>query len=531
MAKVRTLETGWTVTEPDFSGLRDKLIAMTALEHAAERTGLRPVFDQLPLPDAEARLDALTQRVHRDLDTLLYPKDLWVIPRTSPTGEHVYDVLIVGGGQCGLSVGHALIQEKVHNFMILDRSPKGREGPWVTYSRMWTLRSPKHVGGPELGMPSLAGRSWFEAIYGEDGWNKLDKWPRQLWHAYLEWYRAALSLPVENDADVSGFAQEGNFVRVRTGNGNSYLTRKVVLATGIEGMGNWFVPDFVRNKLPESAYTLCTDDVDSIEWKNKSVAVLGAGATAWDRAADLLELGAAGVTLYMRRKQLLSSNAFRYLEKSGYLRHFATMSDDEKWRWIRTIFTYGQPPTQDGVDRCTTFDSFFLHQGATWSDARMVGDKVEITASDGTVELFDHVFIGTGFSIDAHNRPELRDVADNIMLWKDAYDPPEGLSDIWLITYPYLTRDLRFVEKEPGKTPVLNNIYCFNYGATVTNAHSGASLSGIRYGMPPMIHGLTYSLWMDDEQTHFEKTRDWSEIDTDPSPLEGHIIDVKGSAA
>lgn len=524
MSEVRVLETGWKVQTPRFDGLREQLIEMMTIAHEEDRAGLRLNFALTPLPDCEARLERLTDRVHHDLNTLLYPKDPWVLPRPSPTGEHLYDVVVVGAGQCGLSIGHGLLQEKVDNFLILDRAPKGREGPWITYSRMWTLRSPKHVGGPELGMPSLAGRSWFEAIYGEKGWDALDKWPRQLWSAYLEWFRFALNLPVRNDATVTGFEEQGNLVRVRLADGDSVLARKVVLATGIEGMGDWYVPEFVRNNLPESAYTLCTDDVDSIEWQGKSIGLLGAGATAWDRAADLLELGAADVRLFMRRNKVLSSNAFRYLEKSGYLRHYATMTDDEKWQWIQTIFTYGQPPTQDGVDRCALFENFVLHPGATWSGTRMVGDKVEVTASDGTVHLFDHLFIGCGFSVDAKNRPELRAFADNILLWKEVYQPPEGLPDNWLVTYPYLTRDLRFKEKVPGKTPVLNNIFCFNYGATVTNAHSGASLSGLRYGLPPLIHGLTHALWMEDEPTHFANTRDWDAIDTDPTILESRTF-------
>ena len=524
--KERVLETGWTVKCPEFDGLRDRLIEMTAVAHSDCRRGLRPPFDQLPLPDAEERLIHLTNRVHHDLETLLYPKDKWVQPRQAASDEHLYDVVIVGGGQCGMAVGHGLLQEKVDNFLILDRAPEGQEGPWITYSRMWTLRSPKHVGGLELGMPSLAGRSWFEAIYGAEGWEALGKWPRQLWHAYLEWFRFALNLPVRNNANVVGFAQDGDYVRVRTEGGQSYLARKVVLATGIEGMGDWFVPDCIRRNLPPSTYSMCTDDVDSLGWKGRRIAVLGAGATAWDRAADLLELGAASVTMYMRRKEVLKRNPFRYLEKSGYLRHFATMPDDEKWRWIQTVFTYGQPPTQDGIDRCAAVPGFTLHPGATWTDARVAADGVEVTASDGSREVFDHLFIGCGFSIDARNRPELRDLADNILLWCDAYDPPEEHSDNWLIRYPYLTRDLRFVEKVPGKTPVLNNIFCFNYGATVTNAHSGASLSGLRYGLPPLIHGVTYALWKADEDFHFQSTRAWDQIDSDPSVLQDRILPV-----
>lgn len=518
------LESGWTVKRPDFTGLRDALIKLTTLDHADQRDGLTPDFTALPLFDAEERLAALTERVHHDLNVLLYPKDPWVLPRQHSSDDHVYDVLVVGGGQCGLTIGHALLQEKIHNFLILDRAAEGAEGPWITYSRMWTLRSPKHVGGPELGMPSLGGRSWFEAVYGLNAWQQLDKWPRQLWHCYLAWFRSALNLPVQNNANVVGFEMDGDAVRVTTANGQSYLARKVVLATGIEGMGDWFIPDFVRENLPQSAYTLCTDDVDSLAWRGQRIALLGAGATGWDRAADLLELGAKSVTMYMRREKVLTANAFRYLEKAGYLRHFATMPDDMKWRWIQTVFTYGQPPTQDGVNRCAHFAGFSLRPGATWIGAELTGEGIRITASDGSSAVYDHLFIGCGFSVKAHNRPELRAFADNILLWKDVYEPPEDQPDNWLIAYPYLTKDLRFQEREPGKTPVLDHIYCFNYGATVTNAHSGGSLSGLRYGLPPLIHGLTYALWLEDENHHFEATRDWDQIDTDPAPLTGHII-------
>lgn len=495
------------------------LSRLLELDHPEERAGLQPPAVLPPRPDAGERLAALTRQVRRDLDILNYPKDSWVRPRTAPGGEHVYDVVIVGGGQCGLSVAFGLMRDRVTNVLILDSAPKGEEGPWITYSRMWTLRSPKHVTGPDLGIPSLAPRSWYEAVFGEDGWNALGKWPRQAWQAYLDWYREALDLPVRNDAKVTAFEDEAGLVRLTVNVTERIYGRKVVLATGLEGIGDWYVPPFVREKLPASAWTRCTDDVDSLGWKGKRIAVLGAGATAWDRAADLLELGAANVTIYMRRRQILTANPFRYTEKAGFLRHYASMNDADKWRWIQAIFVFGQPPTQDGVDRCAAFENFVLHAGASWSDVSMDGKEISVAGSDGSVERFDHLFIGCGFSMEPRNRPELAPLADNITTWADAFTPPKDQLDPWLLTYPYLNRDLSFVEKVPGKTPVLRNIHCFNYGATVTNAHSGASLSGIRYGIEPLLHGLTYALWMEDEAFHFENVRNWRDVDTDPSPL------------
>ena len=61
-------------------------------------------------------------------------------------------------------------------------------------------------------MPSLAPRSWYEAVFGEAAWEKLDKWPRRTWQAYLDWYRDALQLPVRNDAPVERLCEEGDLV-------------------------------------------------------------------------------------------------------------------------------------------------------------------------------------------------------------------------------------------------------------------------------------------------------------------------------
>jgi cation diffusion facilitator CzcD-associated flavoprotein CzcO len=498
---------------------------MTATRQEQFRRGLWLEGIPINLPDAEARLAALGQRVRHDLDVMAYPRDAWVLPRQHASGAHVYDVVIVGAGQCGLAVAFGLLRERVSNILVLDRMPRGREGPWVTYSRMWTLRSPKHQTGPDLGIPSLAPRSWFEAVYGETAWAALGKWPRHTWQDYLDWYRDVLDLPVRNEARLDSIEPEGEILRLAVNGdaGEVLFCRKLVLATGIEGMGDWVVPDFIRTNLPADRWTLCTDDVDSRRWRGCRIGLLGAGATGWDRAGDLLELGAQSVTMYMRRQQILQANSFRYLEKAGYLRHYASMDDARKWRWMTAIFKFGQPPTQDGVNRCAFFDTFTMHAGATWTDARMVDGGIQVTASDGSTAVFDHLFVGCGFSVDASRRPELAPFADKIALWRDRYTPPDAEQDEALAAYPYLNPDLTFAEKTPGSAPFLKNIFCYNYGATMSNAHSGASLSGMKYGIEPLIDGVTLALWNEDEPYHYERTRDWSEIDTDATPILPHL--------
>lgn len=50
----------------------------------------------------------------KDLQLLAYPERDWVRQRSHPSsGAHVYDVIIVGGGQCGLTTAFGLSKEKV----------------------------------------------------------------------------------------------------------------------------------------------------------------------------------------------------------------------------------------------------------------------------------------------------------------------------------------------------------------------------------------------------------------------------------
>ncbi|KFA31108.1 monooxygenase, partial [Xanthomonas vasicola pv. vasculorum NCPPB 1381] len=133
-------------------------------------------------------LAQLERALAHDLQCLAHGGDAWVQPRVHPAG-HVYDVIIVGAGQSGLGAAFALQRERVHNVLVIDENPAGQEGPWVTYARMQTLRTPKHITSIDLGVPSLTFRAWWEAQYGSAAWDALDKIPRARWMDYLRWYR------------------------------------------------------------------------------------------------------------------------------------------------------------------------------------------------------------------------------------------------------------------------------------------------------------------------------------------------------
>jgi FAD-dependent urate hydroxylase len=111
----------------------------------------------------------LSERVRRDLTYRSYPARDWTIPRRHD-GARVLDVLIVGGGQGGLATAFGLKLERISNIRIVDRNPRGREGPWRRFARMKELRTPKEVCGIDFGIPSLTARAWYEARFGRQAW-------------------------------------------------------------------------------------------------------------------------------------------------------------------------------------------------------------------------------------------------------------------------------------------------------------------------------------------------------------------------
>ena len=128
--------------------------------------------------DGLAKLEAA---LARDFERLNHPPADWVPPRTGPDGRRMADVLIAGAGMCGLAAAFALRRLGVSNLRHVDRSPAGREGPWLTYARMEALRSPKHLTGRCSGSrasPSVhggrrgetTGRRWGESR-GRSGWS------------------------------------------------------------------------------------------------------------------------------------------------------------------------------------------------------------------------------------------------------------------------------------------------------------------------------------------------------------------------
>ena len=454
-------------------------------------------------------LPALERQVARDLRLVAYPDAEWVPPREAG-GARVLDVLVVGAGQGGLAIAAQLLRERVTNILVVDRAEAGSEGIWSGYARMHTLRTAKAVTGPDLGLPSLTFQSWFEAQHGAGPYKTLHKIDKHDWQAYLGWLRHVLELPVQNRTRFTGVTPEGSLLRIALDGPQgpiSLLARKLVLANGIDASGRWWMPSEIAS-LPSSVRAHTADTIDFASLRGKRVAILGAGASAFDNAAVALEHGAATVTLLCRRAELQRVQPYKIIANAGFLRHIGAMPDAERWSMMRYLLNVREALTLETWNRATCHPGFLLQTGAPILVADLADGVVQLRTPGGSVAA-DFVICGTGFQIDLSVRPELAALAQHAALWRDRYTPPAEERDERIGTYPYLGQGLQFTERTPGSAPWLGNVHCFNFGATLSMGPSGSSISGMKFAVPRLVHALTEDLFREDFAMHRKTILDY----------------------
>jgi cation diffusion facilitator CzcD-associated flavoprotein CzcO len=453
------------------------------------------------MPATSSGLAELERRVARDLACLSYPDKAWVTPVHAPDGSDALDCAVIGGGQFGLSVAFGLGREKVGRVTIFDANREGHEGPWVTFARMSMLRTPKDLTGPDLGIGSMTFRAWYEAQFGAEGWDRLERIPPATWMDYLRWYRATHRLDVRNESALRKIEPVDGLFRLTFRERDADViryARTVVLATGAEGSGGRVVPSFITESLPAHLYAHTNDAIDPAALQGKRVGILGAGASAFDYAAAALEAGATEARLFFRRKALPLQNPRRWMEFSGFLAHYPDLPDAQRWAYMHRLFDISQPPPVPTFRRATALPGFSMHPGTPWQRVFSPdGKTVVVETATGQRFTFDYLIAATGMVVDLALRPELALIAAHVALWSDRYTPPEDLKDARLEKFPYLGRYCDFQEKVPGAAPWLSRIFTITRGSTMSMGPSAASNSNLKYTAPRIIAGVVRQLFLD----------------------------------
>lgn len=435
-------------------------------------------------------LAALETRARWELETLDYPRRPWV----KPLPGDACPVLIIGAGQAGLAIGFALAQARVP-VLLLEALPPGGSAVWKGFARMATLRTPKHVLGPELGVPALSARAWYTARFGAPAWDALTKIPRTDWQDYLDWLAAMLALPTEHDTRVTAITPEADGLFTVAAGPRSWRARHVVLATGMDGLGAWSPPPFVA-ALPRTRWAHTAEPIDFAALHGRRVVVVGAGASAFDNATCALEAGAARVEMLVRRAELPRANPNRWMEFCGYLEHFPDLPDATRWRWMHHLFAVNQPPPQESFSRCSRHPGFFLRTGRAVQGAAMAGEAVRLETPAGPLET-DFVILGTGLTVDPAARPELAAVAPHFACWRDRYTPPPGLESRLLGGFPYLDGSFAFT----GAAPWLARLRTVGFAAMVSSGSSGG-ISTLGATVRRIVPAITRDLFLHQAPAH-----------------------------
>ena len=470
------------------------------------------IWSAAKLSRSHTELAALAAAARRDLARLNFPASGWVPATLADDGSPVLDVLVIGGGMCGQTAGFALMKGGVRRVRIVDRSRRGEEGPWGTYARMEILRSPKHLTGPDLGVPSLTFRAWYEAAYGTPAWDGLHKAGRLDWRDYLLFVRDTVGIGIENGTAVEAIRPRGALIEADLSGergAERVLARRIVLATGRDGSGGARLPQFPgldwgdgarRGRVHHSA-----EEIDFSALRGRTVAVLGAGASAFDCAAAALEAGASRVTMSCRRSHLPQVNKPKWASFPGLLKGAASLDDATRWRLFSYLLAAQVPPPFESVLRCDAHPAFSIAFAETWRDVALTPEGVRILTDRGEIEA-SAVILGTGFDVDLGRACLLASHADDVLLWRHRIRDAEASAHPEASRFPYLGRGFELQPRPGHDAAWLRQVHLFNWGATASHGALAGDIPGLAVGAERLASELSASLLAEDFDRH------WAEL-------------------
>lgn len=441
-------------------------------------------MDYLNLGLAKLEEDVLAQ-----LGMINYPHPDWV-----QSNDAGIDVAIVGAGMAGISVAFALMRQGINRIALFDQREEGFEGPWITYARMRTLRSGKELTGPSLDFPALTYHSWYRSQWGEESWDSFRKAPNSSWMDYLRWLTKILGLPVHHHTRVDLVSHAQDRVRLVLQRSDGFYelpVRKAVLATGRDGYGGARIPAELKS-LAKHLWAHTNEHIHFEKFAGKKIAVLGAGASAFDAAAVALEHGVESVDVILRRKSIPNVNKMAHMVYAGYAEGYYLLEDDQKLQLMEEIWQNGTPPPIEALERVKVFSNITIHYDCCLK--KVTGTEKALLTTDRFEKEFDFVIAGTGFAIDGSEQTELREIYPHIRTW-DRY-PAEK--------FPYLGNHFQFLPSAGDEYTYswLKNVYCFNYAATATHGVLSSDIPAIGVGALRLARGIAADFFNEDYEKH-----------------------------
>jgi cation diffusion facilitator CzcD-associated flavoprotein CzcO len=309
---------------------------------------------------------------------------------------------------------------------------------------------------------------------------------------------------------VEPHADRGVSLQVRhAGRSSTVQTRRVVLATGRDGLGSAWYPAFAQ-RIPGALRAHSSDELDYGRLRGLRVAVIGGGASAMDCAATALESGAARVDLLIRRRELPRVNKGKGAGSPGMTHGFVQLSDDWKWRIRHYVNEQQTPPPRGGTLRVSRHANAHFWLGAGIDDVRVTDNVVQLCTPRREFEV-DFVLFSTGFRVDFSARPEFAAFSGHIRPWADRFQPPADQCDEELSESPDLGPAFEFRERVPGACPGLDRIHCFCYPATLSHGAVAGDIPAISEGAQRLAQGIAGLFLAEGVAGHFDAMQAYQE--------------------
>lgn len=315
----------------------------------------------------------------------------------------VYEALIIGGGQAGLSVAYFL-KRHTPDFIILDQ----QEMPGGSWQQTWD---------------SLK-------LFSPIAYNSLSGWqmpgPRNQYPGkeafinYLKAYEERYQFPVRRAVKAVKVERAKDLFKITTDHG-VYHSKTLISATG--KAGNPFIPYYPKATVFQGKQIHSVQYRNAAPYKNQKVLIIGGGNSGAQILAEISMVAETKwITLdkpvilpeYMDGHYLFEQATKRYLNKSTEKLNQGSLGD------IIQIDSVKEALQRNVYKDFRPFESFY---------------KNGIVLKDGTKEAFDQVVWCTGFKPDLrHLRPFIKTSHIKTKLTK-AIDIP----GLWLVGYGSFT--------------------------------------------------------------------------------------------